>query len=243
MKGSVDEKLIENLAELDPARRVADDRHPFRSELFSEDARGGSSSGGTAKRRFVASSLAVLALIGGLAVTPVGAAVSDVAGNFAGFLKGDGSDQLPGEPIPGDALPRQMRGLGTSDRRLLAERGEWMLIAAREGESLSFSFEGGAMVGSRDSWSERLHVEPVYLLAAHPAENASSPRPLFGIVAAEVASVKAIYADGSTSRPADASGGGFILSLDPSRAVKRVVAYDRDSQRVGSVDPGTFAGR
>lgn len=245
MNGSVDERLMKELGELDPARTL-ESEHPFRASLFRdvgpEDARV-SDQPEQWIRRIVAAIAAIVVAVG-IAVTPVGAAVSDVATNFAGYLRGDDSAELPGELIPREELPRGMRGLGSSDWRVLAERGEWQLVVAREGEAMSFSFEGGGMVGSPESWVSRLSEQPVFLLASHPPNDPEgSRRPLFGIVAGDVMSVKAVYAQGSDSPQADASGGGFILPLDPDRELARVIAYDRDSRRIASVDPGTFAGR
>lgn len=180
--------------------------------------------------------------VGALAVSPAGAAISDVASNFAGYFSGEEGGS-PGQGVTSSEVPPGwLSNPGTDDRRILAKSasGEYELFVARErdGQIITFAYNGAQWTGSQASWEENLASEPIFVLGAPDTKQAEATgrRPIFGIAAGNVKNVEAVYANGDRVA-ADASGGGFVLVLDRERTLFRVTALDSDSREVGSL-PG-----
>lgn len=171
-------------------------------------------------------------------VSPVGAAVSDVASNFAGYFTG-GDAGAPGSPIAADTVPPGwLSATDEEGRRLLAASGGYELYVGRDHdrELVTFSFDGAEWVGSRTHWERELAGTPVFVLGSPETAEAvaSHELPVFGIAASNVADVEAVYDSGGKTGT-DATGGGFVLVLDGDRAVSRITALNKDGQRLGSV--------
>lgn len=187
-------------------------------------------------RRLAAPGLAALALLaaGAYAVPATRAAIDDVAGTFAGWLRGEDA-AAPGRPLGPDELapdyfhdPRYAR-----DPRVIAEADGYKLYAARQPDG-SVEFElGNTGVGlgfSADSFRDRA----VYVLGPGSMENTDEHGhvPLFGVTARSVRSVELTYEQGP---PLHVNGvdGGFVLLAEPDRGPQEVVVFDAQGQVVG----------
>lgn len=195
-------------------------------------------------RRISGTGLACVVLVAGVvAVSPAGAAISDVAQNFGSYLAGEGDGQTPGTAIDASDVPSGFGIAGSSDQRLLAQDGDYRLFAAQEndGAATVFAYNGASWAGGNELWQSQLADTSIFILGAPVTVRAeeSGERPMYGIVADDVATVEAQYRDGGSVR-ADASSGGFILVLDLNRPLARLVALDQSSQPVGEVPANTY---
>jgi hypothetical protein len=187
-------------------------------------------------RRLAAPGLAALALLAGgaYAVPATRAAIDDVAGTFAGWLRGQDA-AAPGRPLGRRELapdyfhdPRYAR-----DPRVIAEADRYRLYAARQPDGTVEFDLGNTGVGigfSASAFDDRV----LYVLGPGSMQNADEHGhvPLFGVTARSVRSVELTYEKG---RPlhVDAVDGGFVLLAEPDRRPHEVRAYDAREHVVG----------
>jgi hypothetical protein len=168
--------------------------------------------------------------------------VSDVAGAFADYIRGDESGG-PGLPVGASQIPDGWLQSGDGHFRLLARDGDYELFVARNDATnvITFSFNGASWFGGEAFWERFLADKPVILLASPKTKDAVSngERPMFGLTAREITRVTAHYAGGG-SISADTTNGGFVLILDPKRHVSELDAYDAQGALKAQVDPETY---
>jgi hypothetical protein len=186
--------------------------------------------------RLAALALAVLALAAGgsYAVPTTRAAIDDVAGTFAGWLRGDDA-VAPGRPLgPNELAPdyfHDPRYVG--DPRVIAEADGYKLYAARQPDgSVEFDL-GNTGVGlgfSAEAFSERA----VYVLGPGSVKNADEHGhvPLFGVTTRSVRSVELTYREGPPLHVGRVDG-GFVLLAEPDRGPHEVLVFDAQRQVVG----------
>lgn len=165
-------------------------------------------------RRLAAPGLAALALLtgGAYAVPASRAAIDDVAGTFAGWLRGE-DGAAPGRPLGANEVapdyfhdPRY-----AGDPRVIAEADGYKLHAALQPDgSVEFDL-GNTGVGlgfSASAFSDRA----LYVLGPGSAENADEHGhvPLSGVTARSVRSAELTYEEGPPLR-VDRVDGGFVL--------------------------------
>ena len=177
-----------------------------------------------------------------LAATPVGAAVSDVAGNFADYIRGDESGG-PGLPVDTSEIPDGWLQSGDGNPRLLARDGNYELLVARNDQTnvITFSFNGASWAGGEPFWQRFLADKPVVLLAFPETRDAMArgERPMFGLTARDITKVTAQYVGGGNVS-ADTTNGGFVLILDPKRQVSELDAYDAEGNLKAKADPAEY---
>jgi hypothetical protein len=215
-------------SEAEIARVVAQAARPARRSWFVRSANGW--------RRLAASGLAAVVLLAGCAYAVPGtrAAIDDVAGIFAGWLRGEEA-AAPGRPLgPDELAPDYFHDRRyTLDARVIAEADGYKLYAALQPDGTVEFDLGNTGVGlgfSADAFSDRA----VYVLGPGSMQNADEHGhvPLFGVTARSVRSVELTYEVGPPLR-VDGVDGGFVLLAAPARGPHEVLALDAQREVVG----------
>lgn len=173
----------------------------------------------------LATGLACL-LLGGAAATAATGVLDPALDVFLG-----GGD-APGRSLQASEVPDWLRpepGFNAPDGvSVIASDGSEQLYAYRQSGSICFDY--GHHVGecrSPDEWRRELEAEP-WILRGPVGEST-----YFGLVDANVASVRVDYGDGAAAEAAVGEG-GFVLDLDPARDPQRLVALDAAGDEVAS---------
>lgn len=226
---------------LDDALRhhLAVDRHLEAEEADIQEVRRRTRRKFSSNVRIRSAGWLTVALVGagGLMVSPAGAALSDVASNFAGYLSGQ-DESAPGTFVSAEDMPS---GFGIADgdiqqRRLLAQAGDYRLYSARDDDGTTrFAFNGAQWMADESSWDDLLSEAPIFLLGAPMTQDAEATgqRPMFGLAAGDVDHVVVRYEDGAEVT-ADASSGAFVLVLRTDAELRQIVAIDAGSTELYS---------
>jgi hypothetical protein len=215
-------------SEAEIARVVARAARPARRSWVGRSANGW--------RRLAAAGLAAVVLLGGgaYAVPVTRAAIDDVAGTFAGWLRGEEA-AAPGRPLgPNEPAPDYFHDPRyTRDPRVVAEADGYKLYAARQPDGTVEFDLGNTGVGlgfSADAFSDRA----LYVLGPGSVQNADEHGhvPLFGVTARSVRIVELTYEQGPPLR-VDSVAGGFVLLAEPARGPREVLAFDAQGEVVG----------
>ena len=210
------------------ARVVARAPRPAQRSSFVASANGW--------RRLAAAGLAAVSLLAGgaYAVPATRAAIDDVAGTFAGWLRGEEA-AAPGRPLsPNELAPDYFHDPRyTRDARVIAEADGYKLYAALQPDGTVEFDLGNTGVGlgfSADAFSDRA----LYVLGPGSVQNADEHGhvPLFGVTARSVRSVELTYEQGPPLH-VDGVDGGFVLLAEPTRGPHEVLAFDAQREMVG----------
>lgn len=170
---------------------------------------------------------ALLGLTAVIAVTGTATAVEPLRGALETLV---GAEE-PG--LPASDAPEWLGGTGA---RVIAEAGDENLYVRLEGHTLHFGLDDSiGLSGSVDSWREQFKQRAMHLLGPGGKLGADGTRPLFGVTARSIVSVRLTYTSGPPTT-AKTPSGGFVLLADARRPLRELIAYDADGKIVERED-------
>jgi hypothetical protein len=232
-----DAEVAAVLARADPAHRKRS-AAPWRPGLRPRRAVHGRA---FARRLAPIGAALILVFGGGYAVAePVRAAIDDVAGTFSDWLGGDGA--APGRALDsGDMAPDYFSDPRFTQRRVIAQAGEYKLFAART-KSGGVEFDlGNTGVGLGMPTTESFRNHAVIVLGPGAMRNMDQDGhiPVFGVTSRSVTRVELTYASGPPLRLDDVRG-AFVLLAEPPRSPQAVVGFDATGREVERRHVDTF---
>jgi hypothetical protein len=170
----------------------------------------------------------VLALAAGgtYAVPATRAAVDDVFGSFSAWISGD-DGPAPGKPVAaGEDLPAWVTA-EEGEKRVLAEADGEKLVAIRHGDKLTLALNSFGETGTATELAGARAGQAIFLVGPGDfvANGRHDRRPLFGLVASSVRSVRFDYLDGG-GVTAPAASGAFGLSIETNRRAYSITGFD-----------------
>lgn len=177
-----------------------------------------------------------------IAVSPVGAAVSDLGSTFAGYFSDDGSGEELGVPAADDPdAPPWLKE--QANERLLASNDGYQLYIGRQPDgTIAFSLDKNLTISDSPSgWQSQFGDDYIltFGLVASPVDEDTRSVPIYGLSATGVDAVEVRYADGR-STVVDAHAGGFVMSVEPARKPSELVGLDVNGKELQVIDLTTF---
>lgn len=179
------------------------------------------------RRRFGALAIGLTCLLLGAAVA---SAATGLLGSALDTFFGGGSP--PGRELSGAAVPSWLQPApdfnAPDEVSVVASAGDEHLYAYRQSGNVCFDY--GHHVGECASsafWRRELEAHPLFI------RGPVGESVVFGLVAAEIASVRVEYA---TGEPAEVpvTNSGFVAPLDPDRDPRRLVGLDASGDEVAA---------
>lgn len=186
---------------------------------------------------------ATLVLAGGVYAVPVTrAAVGDLFDAASVWVSGD-PGSAPGRPLLADDDAPSWIKDASGAKRVIAQADGQKLYAILDGDRFSLGIgDSYGISGSITDWRRRLSGRKILMIG--PGQYVPNGRhdriPLFGVSTDSVESVRLEYADGHAPVTADKLDGGFALTVNATRPLRWLTAYDRDGQRVDRLDISSF---
>lgn len=181
--------------------------------------------------------VAMLAIGAGVYLVPATrAAIDDVYSSVTSWFSG-GPNSVPGRPVdPADDAPSWVTNAG-GQKRILAETGGAKLYVNEDGGRLTIGL--GNTVGLSDTidgWRSQFAGHKLVLLGPGDfSDHAADQRPIFGLASKSVSRVAVAYASGPPVSE-DHVDGAFALTVDTTRPLRAVIAYDSGGNILERVD-------
>lgn len=197
----------------------------LRAVLSAQERRSAARPG--TRRRWMPLAVGLACLVLGGAVAGAATGLLDPA--VDAFLGGGNPPgrQLTGEDVPGWLQPAPDFN-APSEVSVVAAAGDERLFAYRQRNYLCFEY--GDHVGdcrSPHEWRRQLEADPLFVVGP------IGESVCFGLVGADVDSVRVEYVSGESAE-IEVTNGGFVADVDPARDPQRVVALDASGEEVAS---------